>query len=213
VNVTEFVLSWLPPASVRVLEIGCGGGELARALARGGYDVLAIDPEAPEGAIFRRVAFEEFAEDGRFAAVVASRSLHHLEDLPAALDKVARLLAPGGVLVLNEFAWDRLDERTAGWYYGQRLALAAARGGPAHRSLAACEDAWRNDHAGVHTYAEMRRELDGRFDEHFFSWEPYLYVELDGVATEALERTLIDAGAIQATGFRYVGTPRATRVR
>jgi polyphosphate kinase len=50
-----------------------------------------------------------------------------------------------------------------------------------------------------------RRELDARFRERMFSWEPYLYRELDTVAAEALERTLVEAGAINALGFRYVG--------
>ena len=34
---------------------------------------------------------------------------------------------------------------------------------------------------------------------------PYLYGELTGAVSEPEERALIDAGAIQATGFRYVG--------
>jgi hypothetical protein len=50
----------------------------------------------------------------------------------------------------------------------------------------------------------MRRELDRRFTESFFAWTPNLYSEL-GQALEQEERTLIEAGAIQATGFVYVG--------
>jgi SAM-dependent methyltransferase len=206
-SVAEFFLSQLPSLPARVLEVGCGRGELAAALASAGYDVLAVDPEAPEGAIYRRVTLEELDDDGPFEAVAASRSLHHVDNLDAALDKIVRLLAPDGVLVLNEFACDRLDAATADWYYGQRQALAAARGERAPRSLADCLDEWREDHAGLHGYDAMRRELDRRFRQRLFSWEPYLYGELRGV-TEALERTLIDADAIRATGFRYVGSPR-----
>jgi hypothetical protein len=54
----------------------------------------------------------------------------------------------------------------------------------------------------------MRGELDVRFAERHFSWEPYLHHELGGPATEELERAVIAAGAIQATGFRYVGMRR-----
>jgi hypothetical protein len=59
----------------------------------------------------------------------------------------------------------------------------------------------------------MRRELDSRFTERFFTWMPYLYGELGGVASEAEEQALIDAGAIQATGFRYVGERGRSRRR
>jgi hypothetical protein len=38
----------------------------------------------------------------------------------------------------------------------------------------------------------------------FFAWTPYLYRELGG-DLEQEERALIETGAIQATGFYYVG--------
>jgi hypothetical protein len=52
----------------------------------------------------------------------------------------------------------------------------------------------------------MREQLDRHFRELFFSWMPYLYVELANVKEEQ-ERAVIEAGAIQAIGFRYVGEP------
>ena len=39
----------------------------------------------------------------------------------------------------------------------------------------------------------------------FFVWTPYLNRELGDAIDERAERALIEAGAIQATGFRYVG--------
>lgn len=207
-TVTDFVLAQLPESAMRVLEVGCGAGDLARALSDAGYDVIAIDPEAPEGPPFRRVALEDFGESRPFDAVVANRSLHHIKDLAGALGKIARLLEPNGVLVVNEFAWDRADAATAEWYYGQRDVLAAARG---ERIVGARDDPqarWCTGYEGLHGYEQMRPELDARFVERLFSWEPYLYSELNGVASEGLERTLIASGAIRATGFRYVGVPR-----
>jgi hypothetical protein len=51
----------------------------------------------------------------------------------------------------------------------------------------------------------MRPELDRRFRERFFAWGPYLHGELGGAVDAREEQALIDAGMIQATGFRYVG--------
>jgi SAM-dependent methyltransferase len=201
VSLEHFVLEHLPPAPSRVLEIGCGTGELARGLSAAGFGIVAIDPEAPAGEIFHRVQLEDFKARQPFDAVVASRSLHHIEDLQAAVDRIADLLRPAGVLVVNEHAWDRLDERTAGWYLRQL----AARDPDAPASPAACLRDWQHDHAGLHGYGAMRRELDRRFAERYFRWGPYLHGELGGPSLEAEERLLIDAGAIAPTGFRYVG--------
>jgi ubiquinone/menaquinone biosynthesis C-methylase UbiE len=209
VDVTRFVLSHLPTVPARVLEIGCGPGEVARAVAAAGYDVTAIDPAAPEGPIFRPLKLEDLEEDVRFDAIVAIRSLHHITDLDSALDKVVRLLEPPGRLVVEEFAWDRLDEPTAGWFHGQQRALAAAgRLERAPRTLHECRDEWEQEHVGLHGYEAMREALDARFAERHFEWTPYLHSLLNGVASEGLERSLIDGGVIAATGFRYVGAPR-----
>ena len=127
-----------------MLEVGCGEGDLAWALDAARYEVVALDPEAPGGRIFRRTTIEAFEEPGPFDAVVASRSLHHVHDLGAVLDKLLRLT--GGPLILDEFAWDRREPMTP---------------------------EWEEEHAGLHGYAVMRPELDARFDERLFEWRPY----------------------------------------
>jgi SAM-dependent methyltransferase len=197
----DFVVSNLPLPPARVLEVGCGWGRLARAVAARGYDVIAIDPDAPEGALFRSVTLEEFAEPGPFDAVVASRSLHHVPDLAGALDKIAGLLRPGGVLVLNEHAWDRMDDETARWF----LDRWSANDPDAPGSLEEFLEYWNRSHEGLHGYGAMRAELDRRFAERFFAWTPYRHGELGDAVDEGEMRALIDAGAIRATGFRYVG--------
>jgi SAM-dependent methyltransferase len=197
----QLVKVQLPAAPAHVLEVGCGDGRLARALDDLGYRVTAIDPDAPQGAIFQAVTLDEFADPDGFDAVVASRSLHHIPDLGGALSKIQRLLVARGRLVVIEHAWDRLDEPTAGWYFEQRRAT-HAHGAPG--SLQACLEMWEADHADLHSYAALRRELDERFTERHFAWTPYLYGEL-GQALEQEERRLIEAGAIKATGFIYVG--------
>jgi len=204
----EFVREHVPAPPARVLDVGCGKGELTTALSVAGYDVLGIDPLAPSGEHFRRLKLEDLEDSERFDAVVAGFSLHHISDLDAAFDKIASLLPAGGVLVVDEFAWDRLDDTTLDWLYGQRRALAAAGHGEAPASLDELRSEWEAEHLGLHGFAALREALDARFDEREFEWTPHLHRTLAGVATAVLEQALIDAGAIQALGFRYVGVAR-----
>jgi SAM-dependent methyltransferase len=192
-ELTAWIRSQLPPAPARVLEVGCGQGELARALAAAGYAVLAIDPVAPEGEIFERRTIEDLRDPGPFAAVVASRALHHVDDLDAVLGKIARL-AP--LLVLNEFAWDRLDEATARWYEEQRQR--SDRPPPPVAE-------WRRRHGHLHGFEALRAALGRHFVEREFGFVPYLSRYMHVPELEPVEARLIEAGEICALGFRYVG--------
>jgi SAM-dependent methyltransferase len=196
-----FFEAHLPPAPARLLEVGCGRGELALTLAARGYAVVAIDPQAPAGDIFRAVTLEDFTDPDPFDAVIADRSLHHIADLARATDKVRDVVVPGGRVLVREHAWERFDERTAEWYAARRAAH-THHASDAHEHPVAD---WRADHAGLHDSDALRSELDRRFTRRFFAWTPYLYGELGGADTEREERALINAGAIQATGFVYVG--------
>lgn len=209
-DVAAFVRKQLPPSPASILEVGCGKGELAHELAGAGYEVVAIDPEAPKGAIFRALRLEDFDDSGPFDAVVASLSLHHIEDLGAAVDKIAKLLQPRGLLVLNEWDRERFAGGTARWYFRQRQALAAL--GREHAEIESTFDEWwpewRERRSDVHPYAAMRPELDRRFSERLFEWVPYLYGYRLGGELEPLERALIESGELEAVGFRYVGVRR-----
>jgi hypothetical protein len=203
---TEFTLSQLPDPPQRVLEVGCGReGGVAPALTRAGYDVLAIDPDAPEGPLYRRITLDELDDPGPFDAVVAGRVLHHVHPLGPALDKLAAL-AP--LLVVDEFAWNHMDAPTVDWYENQhRLLRAAGREPKGPRDLAD----WHRRHSDLHPYETVRAELDTRYDTLLIDWRPYFYLWLEGPATEALESTLIDAGAIRPIGYRYVGKTSSKR--
>jgi SAM-dependent methyltransferase len=196
----DFLLEHLPPAPARVLEVGCGPeGGVTPALVEAGYDVLAIDERAPEGEEFRRISLEQLEEPAAFDAVVAERVFHHVHPLGEALDKVTRV-AP--LLLLDEFAWDRIDEATRDWYEGQhRILTATGRQPSGPPDLAE----WRERWADLHPSSVLRRELAARFEQRLYEDRPYLYRWLDGPATEPLEQALIDAGAIRPIGFRWVG--------
>jgi Methyltransferase domain len=197
-----FALSQLPPAPARVLEVGCGReGGITPTLLSAGYDMLAIDPEAPAGKHYRAITLEQFAEEP-FDAVVAERVFHHVHPLGAALDKVARMTP---LLVLDEFAWDRLDEQTTDWYEAQHRSLVAAGHEPKGPPDLA---EWRARFDDLHPSELLLRELSTRFEERLYEDRPYLYRWLTGPASESLEEALIAAGAIRPIGFRWVGVRR-----
>jgi SAM-dependent methyltransferase len=182
----------LPRPPARVLEVGCGRGELARTLAADGYDVLAIDPLAPEGPIFRRTTLEALRDEGPFDAALASLALHHVDDLGVALDKLHSLLRRDAPLVVRDFAWDLVDEPTARWDY-ERL---GREGGLAE---------WRAEHQHLHGFDAMRTALEARFRQRSFAWGPYLSEYEPAEGDEREERGLIESGEIRAVGFVYVG--------
>jgi hypothetical protein len=198
----EFLLEHLPPPPARVLEVGCGTeGGVTPSLAEAGYDVLAIDERAPQGDHFRQITLEQLEEPASFDAVVAERVFHHVHPLGEALDKVARL-AP--LFLLDEFAWNRIDEPTRDWYERQHRMLVAVGSEPSGPADLAD---WRARWADLHPADVVLRELTERFAQRFYEDRPYLYRWLGGPATEGLEQGLIDAGAIQPIGFRWVGQP------
>jgi SAM-dependent methyltransferase len=96
----------------RVLDLGCGPGQLARAFAPHVGDVVAMDPEPQMLAIARELAagvpnmqvVQGRSDDlddrhGRFKAVVIGRAFHWM-DRAATLNTLDRLIAPGGAVVL-----------------------------------------------------------------------------------------------------------------
>lgn len=205
----DFVLEHLPPAPARVLEVGSGLGELATRLTVGGYEVLGIDPAAPPGGPFRRLKLDDLdPADGPFAAVVAARTLHALRDVDAAVGRMAELLEPAGVAVVEEPAWDRMDDATLDWLWGQVRALAAARGGEAPATAGALREEWEAAHLGLHGHDTLLIALARRFERTALAWAPGLHVEYGGVAAEVLEQALVDAGAIQPLAFRFAGRLR-----
>lgn len=206
VDTEQFVVANLPRPGCRVLEVGCGSGDLARALVTRGFEVTAIDPDpgTPDSPPFHRVGLEDFSPPQPYDAVVAVRSLHHIHDLGEALKKIHDCMAPGGVLILDEFAWDRMDEATAGWYLshatGERHEDASLR--PPN-----FPDAWIAEHDHMHESQTMRSAVRRVFADLSYEDIPYLathYLERPDLVPEEIR--LIRSGEIRALGFRYVGT-------
>jgi SAM-dependent methyltransferase len=106
-------------APERVVDVGCGTGDLTEQLAReAGVPVVAVDlsPRMADlararglpaaNADIERLPFP----DGTFDAVLANRVLYHLPDLDAGLAELARVLRRGGRLVAVVYRLDHLAE-------------------------------------------------------------------------------------------------------
>jgi hypothetical protein len=198
VDFTDFVLSHLPPAPARVLDVGCGdlGGSVP-ALAIAGYDAFGVDPRAPAGPRYGHGDYRDVEET--FDAVVAGRILHHIHPLGDGLDKLAAL-AP--LLIVDEFAGDLIDDAGQDWYENQYRMLVAA--GPPPNAPASI-DVWRSKHPDLHPHGVVLDGLRVRYEEQTLEWRPYYYRWLRGPSSEALETSLIAAGAFPAIGWRWVG--------
>ena len=101
---------------LEVLDIGCGGGILAEALARKGARVTGIDMaemslevarlhlhESGLDIDYRLVAAEDFAaeNEARFDLVTCLEMLEHVPDPASIVAAAARTLKPGGRVVLS----------------------------------------------------------------------------------------------------------------
>lgn len=202
----------LPAPPARVLEIGCGplGGFVPQLRSRG-YEALGVDPEAPDEEGYRRGKFEHVHVPGRFDAVVASTSLHHVADPAEVLDRVASSLTSEGMLVVIEWAWDDVDEQTARWCF-DRLGPEEEAGWLHRRrdEWAGSGQAWHAyargwaEQEGLHASAALLRFLDQRFDRQHLGRGPYFFSDLSGTSMED-EQAAIDAGEIQPTRVDYVG--------
>jgi SAM-dependent methyltransferase len=210
--ISPFVHTHLPTPPARVLEIGCGTlGGFVPMLRAGGYEATGIDPDAPDGSGYQRTTFERAELPERVDAVMASTSLHHVNDPAEVLDRVASVLVGGGTLIVVEWAWEDFDEATARWCF-DRLATSHEHGWlHRHReNWLASERSWElylSDWAcreGLHAGRRLLDALDQRFDRVFLNRGPYLFVDLPDTS-EAAEQLAIDRGEIRATRIDYVG--------
>lgn len=147
----------------RVLEIGCGSGQLTRSLAARGLHVTALDPGANllalarknlEGAGAVRFVNARFEDASlpreRFRAVFSASALHWVDPEVGWL-KIADVLAPGGTLALLSY-FGLQEQRSK---HDQDAALAAIR--KVAPGIAADWPAYRDLDATL-AGAERRRE-------------------------------------------------------
>ena len=177
-------------AGCDVLEIGCGAGEVAQKLQAGGFNVTAIDADKDAAAAARARGVEAFAaawpdfESEEVDVVVFTRSLHHIHDLKGAVHAAHARLREGGVLLVEDFAFDQTDERTIEWF--QRTMNENPLAGalkPPPQSLVAdvlsandVKEAWgRHHHHDLHSIDAMAEAIAEAVGGCEKQAAPYLY--------------------------------------
>jgi len=110
----------------RLLDVGCGSGELLEHFAAEGWEPYGVDPSraAVEAARRRGATAHEGTlrdrpwEAATFDAIVFQHSLEHVVDPVAALEQARTLLAPGGTLAIAVPNWSSWQRRLFGdrWF-------------------------------------------------------------------------------------------------
>jgi len=213
-QVWEFVQPALPPAPATVVEIGCGtAGGLVPRLRAAGYDATGVDPRAPAEPGYQLCEFERY-DAGQAGAIIACTALHHVADLDRALDHVAASLRPGASLIVVEMAWERYDERTARWCFGQLAPADEDTWIRAQRDefleSGQCWPDYLGAWAGeLHRGEAISAGLDARFDRVTRQDAPYFFGDLAQLSA-AREQAAIDDGQLNALAIRYLATARGS---
>jgi 2-polyprenyl-3-methyl-5-hydroxy-6-metoxy-1,4-benzoquinol methylase len=118
-----------PTTLTRLLDVGCGGGDLALALARWAehdglrLDITGVDPD-PRAIHVARAAAESAhtvrftqqrageLEPGSFDVVVSNHVLHHISDLGGFLAETAAVCAPTGLVLHSDLRRSRVAYTT-----------------------------------------------------------------------------------------------------
>ncbi len=123
------LLDWVGTERKRVLDVGCGSGELSQQLVERGHDVVSVDFERPAVALPNFVQADIRAGlpslDGRvFDCIVVADVLEHLAEPEPLLTSLAARLELGGRVMIslpNAVHWSVRAQILAGRFeYGER---------------------------------------------------------------------------------------------
>jgi SAM-dependent methyltransferase len=177
-----------PPADI--LEVGCGVGHLVVALNELGFRVTGLEADLDivaraqaDGAPVQYASWPEHDCEA-VDAVLFTRSLHHIGDLAAAVAGVGPALRPGGELLVEDFAVDRVDEETLGWFAETcrseaGLVLIDPAADETLKALLATHTpavAWSESHDhDLHPFDAMQAAIAEFFEISVMEEVPYLY--------------------------------------
>lgn len=107
--IADVIQSYCSPGA-RILDVGCGNGNIAKGIGSLGYEVLGID--FSENAIryarskntlpnvkFQVCSAEEVTQGDQYDAVICSEVLEHLHDPTRLMTTLAKILQPNAILI------------------------------------------------------------------------------------------------------------------
>ena len=168
------------PLDARIVEIGCGTGQMSLCLAQGNRRVIGADLTRPSLKLaadaadrfgIERLLFVETdlrrpgLRQGAFDVVYCSGVLHHTPDPRASFAAVAKLLKPGGVMVLGLYhaiarlphRFRRAIARMTGFRMIPWDPVLRARMNEPERRQAWLRDQYQHPEEHRHTIAEVKR--------------------------------------------------------
>jgi SAM-dependent methyltransferase len=217
-----FVNDALPATAQRILEVGCGTGELAAALKAQGLLVVAIDADPDCVAAARKAGVDARTSEWptqigtSFDAVLFTRSLHHIRPLGEAVESACEALTPGGKIIVEDFRAEGGDAPSKRWF-ASALDRLQADGVLTDQVAKWIDDMVAPDHhdhdlhssQAIATALARAGSLEASDSAYYFRYaEPHLPTHHAAALLDEECRAIAD-GRIHALGRRFVVTPRS----
>jgi SAM-dependent methyltransferase len=105
----DLLVEWAEGAHT-ALDVGSGGGHVARRLREAGLEVVTVDPAPGMQADVQAFAEHLPFADGSFDLVATRAAVHHFADVPGGLAEMARVAADRVLVVDNLFMGEAAEE-------------------------------------------------------------------------------------------------------
>lgn len=217
----NLILQNLKTQKGKVLDVGCGDGDLLTILAAAGCVCTGLEKSEDaatkaKGLDIRIATWPDFDETG-FDAIIFVRTLHHIMPLGPAVKKAKSLLAPGGFVFVDDFAFAEANAATSAWMYEMvQLLVAQNLIDPSlEEFVAEVYDSkgdltpWKNeDFESLNSAGDMEKALKESFPSVEMKRVPYIYryvtrTLVEGPDKEKLARNILEMET--KAGEKYPG--------